>query len=230
MRHSLHLVVLNAALAATAAHAQIINPDKLVAPAPPNPARHYEQRHKHDLQWLWQYTLDGSAAETGLLADPRFKQLISNELQAPQAFWNNGLTALPEVVTHYFTVELDPKHVAHSDNRYISIRGCVPHDCPRQGLLWFDTEPRHADIIFAATEWSSVGHEETSPDAQYNLWLFSNRALDPDHLSEAFLRTASRWLAGTHENILKIVLVDPDGTPHAVDPRVFTSTSTSQSN
>jgi hypothetical protein len=77
--------------------------------------------------------------------------------------------------------------------------------------------------------------------AEYTLWIFSNRLLTTDnnaaidagtdpnskgpiHIPASLTAAISRWAAapipgtGTHQNITHAILVDPNGTPHAVPP------------
>jgi hypothetical protein len=56
------------------------------------------------------------------------------------------------------------------------------------------------------------------------MWVFPNHALDAEHVPAALTRSIARWTSqpssGSNElqNITRVFLVDPDGTPHPVTP------------
>ena len=56
------------------------------------------------------------------------------------------------------------------------------------------------------------------------MWVFSNQTLDPAHLPAALVRSIRRWTnqpsSGSTDlqNITRVFLVDPDGTPHQLTP------------
>jgi hypothetical protein len=220
MRHLLQLAAVTAALAATTAHAQIINPDKLVAPPPPNPARHYPHKSTSaDVQWLWKYTQPAPNGNLGgLLADSRFPTLLHDQLRAPQSFFRDGHAPLDEAATRYLGTQFS---VTGTDNRYITATGCVPQNCVDQGMLFVDTLGTHPLVVFAATAWTTVGKPSEDPAADFNLWIFPGAALDPEHPPFALTQAISRWNSTAAQHIQTAILVDPDGTPHKVDPSTF---------
>jgi hypothetical protein len=207
------LAVVAVALMSGAACAQISNPDNLVAPLPRNPARPVAPVAAVDVQWLWHYAQPGED-ELALLRDERFAALLRVSFQAPQSFWRDGAVPLAEAAREHFGVA--QSGVVAEGNRYISVSGCVAHSCPDQGLLWVDTLPKHELLIFAATDWTTQGKGMADPDAEFNLWIFPSRRLDYGVLPEAFVRSALQWKHAEH--IHAAVLVDPDGTPHTLNP------------
>jgi hypothetical protein len=225
MRKLFHLAAALTLLTAATTHAQITNPNDLIAP-PPQPIQFHG---KHliepvaDFQWLWQYTLplpDGN--EAGLIADPHFREMLKNNFKAPQSFYRDGALPLAEVAEQYFGMIFSP--VEGIDNRYITFNSCVPHDCIRQGLIWVDTATQHPVIVFAATEWTTEGKPDADPDATFNLWVFSNRALDIEHLPPALITAISQWNGKKPQHIQTALLVDPDGTPHKINPAILGAT------
>jgi len=218
MKHTLQLAAITTIVGITAAtHAQVTNPDNLIAP-PPAPIRiHARPNPSNDLQWLWQYTLpapDGN--ESALIMDTHFRALLRDNLIAPQSFWRDGKLPLADVARLYFTT---PSNTVHGEgNRYISFGGCVQHMCEDQGLIWVDTAPQHPTLVFAATEWTTQGKPVADPDADFNLWLFSGRALDPDHIPQSLVEAIADWNAIAPQHIQTALIIDPDGTPHKVDP------------
>jgi len=204
--------------------AQVSDPNKLIAPPPPPIRFHGTHVAIPDLQWLWQYTQpapDGN--EAGLLVDPHFDSLLKDNLKAPQSFFRDGKVPLSAVARSYFGMIFSPVHGI--DNRYITFSSCVPHDCTRHGLIWVDTAPQHPIVVFAATEWATEGKPESNPDAEYNLWVFSSRPLDPEHPPATLVTAISDWISPAAPQHIKTALViDPDGTPHQVNPTVLGAT------
>jgi hypothetical protein len=209
------------------ARAQITDPNNLIAPPPPP----IQFRGKHlirttDLQWLWQYTQPAPIGnESGLLADPHFRPMLDDNLKAPQAFFRNGKLPLARVAELYFGMILG--NVTGIDNRYITFYSCVPHNCTSQGLLWIDTQPQHATVVFAATEWTAEGKSVIEPDADYNLWLFSSRALDIEHPPQSLIEAIAHWRPTAPQHIKTALVIDPDGTPHKINPAAFGATPSS---
>jgi len=211
---AIHIIL---TLAATA-RAQVTNPDNLIAPPPP-PIQ-FRGRHlvkTTDFQWLWQYTTpapDGN--ESALLADPHFRIMLRDNLTAPQSFWRDGKLPLSDVARLYFTTRSGTVHSI--DNRYVTLGGCVASMCEDQGLLWIDTAPQHPTLVFAATEWTTLGKPVADPEADFNLWVFSSRPLDPDHIPQSLVSAIADWNAVAPQHIQTALIIDPDGTPHKVDP------------
>ncbi len=219
MRKTLQLAALTFTLITTPAHAQVSNPDNLIAPPPPPIQFHGKHlvTKSTDFQWLWQYTTpapDGN--ESALIQDPNFRIMLRDNLTAPQAFWRDGKLPLPDVARLYFTTSNNAVHGI--DNRYVTLGGCVASMCEDQGLLWIDTAPQHPTVVFAATEWTTEGRPAADPDASFNLWLFASRALDPDHIPPSLVAAISDWNAIAPQHIQTALIIDPDGTPHKVDP------------
>jgi hypothetical protein len=222
MRTTLHLAATLLLLGATTTRAQITNPDNLIARPPRNPV-HHPTRPTDDLQWLWQYTQPApNGNEAGLLADPQFPSFLAENLLTPQSFFRNGKVPLANVAQLYFGMTFSP--VRGIGNRYITFNSCVPHDCERHGLIWVDTAPPHPTVVFAATEWTTQGEPEIDPDAEYNLWLFSSRPLDPEHPPPTLIVAISNWNATQPQHIKTALVIDPDGTPHEVNPAALGAT------
>ena len=229
MRITIHLAaaLLLTTIGATT-RAQITNPNNLIAPPPPNPAQHQPIHPTDNLQWLWQYTRpapDGN--EAGLLVDPRFKSMLHDNLKAPQAFFRNGKLPLADVAERYFGMIFSV--VQGIDNRYITFNSCVPHDCTSHGLLWIDTAPQRPILVFVATQWTTEGKSDADPDADFNLWVFSNRPLDPEHPPSALVTAISKWDTQP-QHIKAAILVDPDGRPLKVNPTTFGATLSTSTN
>jgi hypothetical protein len=210
-------------LLATPLRAQITPPDKLIPPPPSNPARR-PLKSVDDLQWLWPFTKpEPLGRATDLRLDARFQSLLAKNFPQPQAFWgatNEPLDLIiPLFLSHHGAVTAD-------DNRYLTVDGCVPSFCPAHGLLWIDLGLPHPLIVFAAVNWTTESHTTGEAAADYNLWLYPNRALSADDLPFALTSALAHWdarLATAHRlvpHIAHAVLVEPNGAPYALQPNL----------
>ena len=175
-----------------------------------------------DLSWLWAYASDSPGGDENRLAnDVRFKPLLKRYLTAPQSFWGHGAT-LAETAGDFLSGP--PGAVIRDDNRYLSADACVQHFCPDRGLLWIDLGLSQPLIVFAAVDWISDNKTVDQADAAYTMWVFSSRTLNPKHIPPALQRSVARWTERPSsegeplENITRVYLVDPDGTPHPLSP------------
>lgn len=211
--------------ASASVRAQITDPNNLIAPPPPP----IQFRGKHlvrpnvDFQWMWQYTQPAPHGNEGaLLSDPHFAPMLQESLKAPQSFFRDGALPLPDVAQQYFGVSFSS--VRAEGNRYISLTGCVLHQCENQGLLWVDTSVQHPTVVFAATQWTTQGVPVDDPGATFNLWVFSSRALDVEHPPAALVDAIAQWNNTSPQHIHAALVVDPDGTPHQVNAAVLGAT------
>jgi hypothetical protein len=211
MRHYLQLAATLLLLRAATTHAQVFDPDNLIG-KPPAPPTHYQGAPSDNLQWLWQYTQPTPAGtKPTLLADPRFPTLLKENLKAPQAFWGTGIP-LNEAAATFLA---GPGTIASTDNRHLTITGCVPDHCPQRGLLWLDLGRTNPLMVFAALRWNEQGHATDEPSAPFTLYLFPNRDLDPHQLPDALKSSLATWTASCPDPaITGVILIDPDGTPH----------------
>jgi hypothetical protein len=183
-------------------------------------------RADDDLQWLWQYTKPAPLGRANdLRLDARFQALLANDFKQPQSMWGaeNSYETLPTIIPLFLSKYGE---VSAEQNRYFIVDGCVPSFCPASGLLWIDLGTSHPFAVFAAVNWSAQGHTTDEADAEYNLWLFSSRYLDPNTLPLALTEAISHWdvrLAAAHRLVPRIthaLLVEPDGSPYALDPQL----------
>ena len=219
MRTTLHLAAFALLLTATA-HAQITNPNNLISPPPPNPARH-ALKPINDLQWLWQFAKPAPAGEPDRLRnDARFQTLLEENFKQPQAMW--GYHAPLNTTIGLFLS--GNGQVTTQANRYLTVDGCVPGWCPAHGLLWIDLGTAHPLMVFAAVNWTTQNHPTDDAVADYNLWIFSSQTLVADELPLALTEAIAHWdarLATAHRlvpHISNAVLVEPDGEPVTLTP------------
>jgi hypothetical protein len=182
-----------------------------------------KQVQAEDLSWMWQYTKpEPDGRESELVHDPRFHSVLEHYLTASQSFWGNQNLPLAEVAAKYFGI-VSGAVVAES-NRYLTIYGCVPGLSMNQGMLWVDVYGPHPVVVFAATDWTTQGKESQDPDADFNLWVFSNIPLTSSHIPKSLVRSVANWNSKRPQHIESAVLVDPDGTPHKVAPETLGAT------
>lgn len=220
MCRTLQLVAAVLLTTAAAACAQIINPDKMVAPPPRNPARP-PVKPADDLQWLWAYAKPvPNGRATALRMDDRFHSLLVHNFHQPQAMWahREPLDAVVPLFLSRYAV------VTAEGNRYLTIDGCVPSFCPAHGLLWMDLGSPHPLMVFAAVNWTAESHTTDQTAADYDLWLYPNRDLSAGALPFALTDSIAHWdarLAAAHRlvpHIAHAVLVEPNGAPLALTP------------
>jgi hypothetical protein len=228
MRTTLHLA---AALLFTggSAHAQVSSPDKLIAP-PPAPQQHQQPAPTDNLQWLWQYAKPAPVGSAGdLRFDPRFQSLLLHNFRQPQSMWGTDPEHRPSLATVVPLFLSKYGSVTAEENRYLTVDGCVPSFCPAAGLLWIDlgvTGATRPLVVFAAVNWTPENHTTDEAAADYELWLFPNRNLDPNALPLALAESIAHWnvrLAAAHRmvpHIARALLVEPNGSPVALDPQL----------
>ncbi|MCU1320937.1 MAG: hypothetical protein JWM43_586 [Acidobacteriaceae bacterium] len=217
MRHFLQLAAITL-LTATTAHAQFHMPQ----------LSHKEKDTREDVTWL---ALFANPAPNGrqneLIRDPRFKGFLRDHLTAPQTFWNDN-EPLVDTILEFLEV---PNQVVLDDNRYLSADGCVKAFCPARGLVFIDLGTAHPLVAFVAIDWVKENKTPDQSGAEYTLWLFSNRALNPgesevegNRIPPALKNAIARWSGQPSSgsvaipHITNAVLVDPNGTPHQVSP------------
>lgn len=186
--------------------------------------KHKEKKLKPNVEWLWQYgPPPAEGRENALVLDPHFRPFLAQYLTAPQTFWGKNKT-LADTALDYLSV---PGKVLADQDRYLSITGCVLRFCADRGLLWVDLGSPQPLVIFAAINWIQQNKTPDQPGAEYTLWVFSNNALDPDHLPAALTRSIARWTAEPPlgstilQTITNAILVDPEGKPHQIKPAII---------
>jgi hypothetical protein len=214
-RTQLVAALLISVFAAAAAHAQISSPQ----------IKRDKKAAKENVEWLWQYgPPPAEGRETQLVLDPRFRPFLSQYLTAPQTFWGSekaGFKPLAETALDFLSM---PDKVLADENRYLTVTGCVFRFCPSRGMLWVDLNGPHPLVVFAAIDWIKDSKVPSEEGAEYTLWVFPNRSIEPDHIPAAFIHSIARWTAQPSsgstiiQQIRNAILVDPDGTPHTVTP------------
>lgn len=231
------IALLSASAALSPARAQLLG-----EPAIP-PKDKKQKKRAGDLEWLWQYSPPpAEGREHELIQDPHFHDFLDEYFTAPQSFWGphaddpqgRARKSLAETVDDFLTI---PGQVIADENRYITATGSVFHRRTSRGLIFADLNGpgRHNEdplVAFAAIDWVAGDRPTTDPQAEYTLWIFSNKPLFAKplpgaaesnyHLPAPLDRSVTRWvlqpLPGTDvvQKIREAILVDPDGTPHKI--------------
>ena len=186
---------------------------------------HKDKRPKSNVEWMWQYApppADGR--ENALVLDPHFRPFLAQYLTAPQTFWGMPGTqhkSLAETALDFLSV---PGKVIADHDRYLTITGCVFRFCPDRGLLWVDAGLKEPLVVFVAINWIQQDKTPDQPGAEYTMWVFSNRAIDAEHIPAALTHSIARWTAepplGSKalQTITNAILVDPEGKPQQIKP------------
>ena len=167
-------------------------------------------------QWLLSYdgqNTTGSARNT-LQNDPKFRALLQRNLPQ-QALFLPGHRSVGVAILDF----IGDKPVVLR-NRYLTINGCVRHDCPElSGFLWIDTLSPRNDLFFAALE--AIPDEWVGPKSPslFHLWIFQNTPLRDDFLfdedespANEFLYSFQDWFDGFGgRQIVSVILVGSDG-------------------
>ena len=227
MRKLLQFAALLFLAGACTTHAQITNPDKLVAP-PPRPPQISDGPAEDNLQWLWPYTKDpDSEVVLTLRDDVRFRDMLRRNFTTQQTFWGqnpNLAEAISQFLTRY-------GHVTTRDNRYITIDGCVRTFCPAAGLLWFDLGSLHPLIVFVGVNWSPAGHTVNEPASSYDLWLYSNHPFTSKTVPEQLVKSIAEWQKYLRSkgrivpHVGHAIMVDENNRPNFILPELLGANS-----
>jgi hypothetical protein len=93
-------------------------------------------------------------------------------------------------------------------------------------LLFIDLGTPQPLMVFVGVNWVADAHSTDEAAADYTLWIFPNRNLDPNAFPVALSDSISHWsirLAAAHRlvpHVAHALLVEPDGSPFALDPQL----------
>jgi hypothetical protein len=150
-----------------------------------------------DLGWLQAFT--GSYEDGGVgdvKWDARFQLLMKASFHQHQSFWREQgkLLPVPDLVEVFLGI---PESVTAEENRFYTVKGCVPHVCTEKGMVWIDRQDAaNPGVIFVAMDEVHTAEEE---QASVHLWLFSRTKLNWQKLPPNFLKNLSQWWKQTQE-------------------------------
>jgi hypothetical protein len=190
---------------------------------------------RRDASWARSFAAPGAPSANGgdigdenrLVNDPRFELLLKASFPQKQWIWfeRGKLLSLPDMVQFFLGV---PGDALLDENRYVTLDGCVPHDCDDRGMLWMDTGNERALLIFAGT--GMVRSNDGS--SQTHLWIYTSEKLNWQHMPTSFLASLHRWLAtigadtyrgtsGYRYTFTLVTVVGPNGIMEDIGPDVF---------
>jgi hypothetical protein len=182
-------------------------------------------------------TASASSTDGALSSDPRFGALIGHALPQQQSWWVNGYggtASVRSVISEFLGI---PGPIQLRDDRYVTITGCVPHDCTSRGMLWVDTGTRPATVIFVGED-LVVGSGRA--ESGYHLYLYASRELATSYygdrpigiFSKAFLQSLNAWHTSSLDlqKILLVTVVWPNGRSHDQFPSAFSLSANDQPN
>ena len=148
-----------------------------------------------DMQELRAFADGGSKAGQDIKWDPNFRALMQASFHQHQYFWRDHgqFPSIPDLVETFIGV---PEGVTLQDNRYLTVDGCVPHDCGDRGMVWIDTASQPRTVIFIVPDRVSTGlHESGSP---MHLWLFASTHLNWQKLPQPLVESVGKWFVNYH--------------------------------
>jgi hypothetical protein len=156
-----------------------------------------------------------------LESDPRFIPLLRATLPQRQSWWVNGYggsATVIDVVQEFLGIPNDP---IVDDNRYVTLTGCVPHDCTTHGMLWIDTGTKPATVIFVGEDIVGGG---LKGESGYHVYLYTSRELATYYagnrpigiFSPNFRKHLAHWQAANisqydDQKVLLVTTVWPNG-------------------
>ncbi len=192
-----------------------------------------------DLSWIRDFAVPATpeslaasqaGGENKLNWDPRFEGLLKLSFHQRQSFWfdHGRFTPVAALAQEFIGV---PGSVLVDEGRYVTVNGCVPHDCGDRGMVWIDTAVAVKPVLmFAATQPVSSGPGDR--DSQIHLWLFSSAHLNWQKLPPQFRssltqwwnRTTKVWAKWVPERIILVTLVQSSGEMVDLSPSLFAFT------
>jgi len=167
--------------------------------------------------------------ENRLNNDPRFTSLLRASFPQRQWIWyeHGKLAPLPEMMETFLGV---PGNAILDEDRYVTLDGCVPHDCDMdRGMLWIDTGVDPAVLIFAGIDPIGGSPPPYTYTRRSHLWIYSSEKLSWQKIPAPFLSSLHRWLATIGENryfgtdgyrydFLLATIVQPNGVMEDLGP------------
>ena len=207
----------------------------LAASAQGTPDRTAATASRRDAAWTRAFasasppsSLHDSVGQIGALRwDPRFASLLKASFLQKQWIWydHGKLTSLPDTIQEFIGV---PRNALLDNDRFVTLDGCVAHDCDDSGMLWIDSGVDPAVLIFARTGMIS-GNDSAEKS---HLWIYSSEKLNWQHIPAPFLTSLHRWLTtigtdgymggrGYHYDFTLATIVQPSGIMEDIGPDVL---------
>ncbi len=144
--------------------------------------------------------------------DPHYSTFLQSNFKHDDA-WKN-------IKAH---VAVSEEVVGVVSNRYITFIGCAAHMCDSKlGLLWLDTQPSKAFVLFAMLDQIYTPPRGLAPE-YFALRIYSNRKIDQDCFDRCFptqfldsLQVFIQQPSGRH--LISTVVLTPDGREFPILP------------
>ena len=151
------------------------------------------------------------AANEKLVNLPCFKKLLERAFPMEQSFMGKGLPVSEAALYAVSSYGAGPQS---TEGRYITVQGCVPHDCPSAGMIWIDTA-NPGQIVFAVSRDIPANGDVYSD--MYHLWLYSSTPIpESQHLPEPLLDSLKDVYE--RENFISATIIQPSGEMVAALP------------
>jgi len=171
-----------------------------------------------DLSWMLDYAAPNEKSKDDnekLLDLPCFKDAIRKAFPAKHSMLGNEFPLSKAIFNYVAVYGEGPQSF---EQRYITIQGCYPHQCPSVGMIWIDTKMPGA-FIFA-------GSDELSPSkypGDFHLWMITTlpdlNQRQPLDLPEPFLRSLAKVFADEH--FVSTTVVHLDGRMEYLTPETL---------
>jgi hypothetical protein len=167
-----------------------------------------------NLSWMLNYAAPNGKSDNEnekLVTLPCFKKAVQKALRLDQSFIGKSL---PVATAALLSVEVYGVGPASSDHRYITVQGCVRHDCPSVGMIWIDTAGT-GQIVFAISR--DIPADGKNYSDRYHLWLYSSIHISEEQiLPEPLLNSLQNVFE--REKFVSAMIVQPDGEMSAALP------------
>jgi hypothetical protein len=182
-----------------------------------------------DAQWAKSYASNCTDSHScgypgGIIWDPHFLALLRRSLPQSESWWVNGYgghSSVTNAVRDFLGI---PKATTLVDNRYLTITGCVPHDCTTTGMIWIDTATKPATVIFVGED-TVAG--SLKGESGYHLYVYTSREITNYYAGRRpikmfapdFLKSVAQWHEGSiskydDQKIILATIVWPNGRTH----------------
>ncbi len=181
-----------------------------------------------DLSWLHSFAeaYQGTSSQD-IKWHAEFERLMSSSFHQRQSFWRDHgrFLTLPELIQWFIGV---PGKVTLDQDRFVTIDGCVPHDCSTTGMVWIDTEGEgKPQVFFVASEDVSGGPSDQG--SLQHLLIYSSTKANWQKMPPEFVASLGRWYEDYRAiwtkyypvRAVMLTLVQPDGLTVDLSPALF---------
>jgi hypothetical protein len=166
------------------------------------------------LTWMLKYAAPNGKTDDAnerLVGLSCFKKSLERAFPMEQSFIGKSL---PVSEAALYAVGVYGAGPQSSEGRYITVQGCVPHECPSIGMIWIDTA-KPSQIVFTVSR-DVPANGKTDSD-WYHLWLYSSTLIpENQQLPEPLLDSLKEVYKS--ENFVSATMIPPHGEMLAALP------------